>query len=201
MALPKRPNARITAGVITARTTTYSAIVCASSRRQQERMRSIRPERDIPARSADCGGGHMPRPGDPRITPGIRPGWDDWPVAAPPPGPGVIPLAARDRLRGAAEERRLLLSLVLEHAARRGLRPLDSGRASAALRSRLPVLSCPRALLQRRSARAAGADSRDRLGRHRRGRQFLVGAGLVGGHAPAGRDPGREEISAPSRRA
>src|SRR2546421_9826606 len=157
MALPKRPNARLTAGVMTARTTTYSAIVCASSRRQQERMRSIRPEGDIPPRSAHFGGSDMPRPGDPRMTHGIRRGWDDWLVAAPPPGPHAPPLPARDRLRGRAEERHLLLPLVFEHAPRRRLYPLDAGRASAAVRSRLPVLSRPRRVLERRPAGAGRA--------------------------------------------
>src|SRR2546429_7594439 len=115
MALPKRPTARITAGVMTARTTTYSAIVCASSRRQRERMRSIRPERDIPPRSAQSGGLRIPRPGDPASLGGIRQRLDDWPVVAPPSGPMVVPGPARVPLRGQHLARQLLLFLVLVH--------------------------------------------------------------------------------------
>src|SRR5437588_4500170 len=128
----------------------------------------------------------MPRPDDPNRPRGIRREWDDQPVAAPPRDPRALPLPTRDRLGGHASQRHLLLPLVLEHAPRRGLRALDAGRASAAVRSGLPVLPCPRAVLQRRPTCAARTDAGHRVGWNRRGRELVVGAGIARRPALAG---------------
>src|SRR5919201_2216007 len=190
IALPKVANARTTIGVITASTTAYSAIVCPSSR-VQERMRSFLTEGVIQRKSACFAYGRMPRPGDRIPGTGVRRGWDDCAVAAPPPGPRPVRVPARRRLRGPAAQRDLLLPVVLEHAARRRLRALDAGRPHAPVRPRLAVLSGTRSLLERRPAGAARADARDPLERGGRGRQLLVGTGLARGCAAAVGDPRR----------
>src|SRR5213080_374239 len=103
-------------------------------------MRSIQLEKAISGESAKLAGVLMPHPGDPGDPAGVR----SYPRAAAPPGSGGAPDPACSRARGRAAQRDLLLSLVLEHAARRPVHPLDAGRPRAALRHRLAVLSGPR---------------------------------------------------------
>src|SRR6266536_1453679 len=180
------------AGVITPRMTAYSAIVWASMRLHRLRMPRIRLCNAISGKSAPYSAARMPHLGDP---PQLR----SYGRAAATRGFGGPADPAWACARGRPAKRDLLLSLVLEHAARRPVRPLDTGRPHAAVRHRVAVLSGPRSVLERGPADSPRADARHRGCGDRRGDQLVVGEGITGRSASWCSDARGEAATSPGR--